>query len=570
MQAEGERRAPVRVLLLMDTARLPRWAAEIVEQMVASPAIELVGVVYDADARTGEVLAPAARSMWQRLVRAWQHRDSVALRYYLKFDARRYPAIGPDPFEDRDLTAALAPLPSIEARPRRTMFSDYLDARSLEQMRALRPDVVIRFGFRILRGDILHLPVHGVWSFHHGDNRVNRGGPAGFWEVFHGWPATGAVLQRLSEDLDGGATLARTWVATSQISVNQNRIDLFRAAAPLLMRKLIDLHERGEAALAPPAGDSAFVPYSAPLFVAPTLAVLARGVMRIGLRLLRRKWDASRAREQWQLEYSVDSRRQEGNLTPQSAAFRGKPVVPPADRFWADPFVVTHLGRTWVFFEELLYSDNVGRIAVFELGINGPVLPPRVVLQRPYHLSYPLVFSYGGAWYMMPEMAGHTAQEVYRAADFPFAWSLDRELSFGQLVVDPTLVEHDGRWWLFVGTQPSIDSAINELSIFFGDSPLGPWQPHARNPVLSDARGARPAGQIFRVGDDLIRPAQDGTPAYGSAICFKRILQLSETEYQEELVGRLDPRWREGLAGTHTVNAAGAVTVLDVRVRHRR
>jgi hypothetical protein len=218
-----------------------------------------------------------------------------------------------------------------------------------------------------------------------------------------------------------------------------------------------------------------------------------------------------------------------------------------------------------------LYSENIGRIVVCELGSDGPVLPPRIVLQRPYHLSYPLVFAHRGEWFMMPEMAGHTVQEVYRATEFPFSWSLDRTVSFGQLVVDPTLVEHKGRWWLFTGTQPSPESAINELSIFFGDSPLGPWQPHPRNPVLSDARSARPAGQIFRVGDDLIRPAQDGTPAYGSAICFKRIVELSETEYQEELIGRLDPRWRAGLLGTHTVNAAGAVTVLDpVRLRNRK
>lgn len=570
MQAEVGSRAPVRVLLLLDTPQLPRWAAEIVKQMHDSPAISLVGVVYDGDAQDREGASVAERSTLERLGNAWRHRDSVALRRYLRFDAKRYPAAGPDPFEDLDLTAMLAALPSIFARPRRTVFSDYFDAASLGQMSALKPDVVIRFGFRILRGEVLQLPVHGVWSFHHGDNRVNRGGPAGFWEVFLGWPATGAVLQRLSEDLDGGATLARTWVATSQISVHQNRIDLFRAAAPLMMRKLHELYERGESALAPPAGDTGFMPYSAQLFVAPTLAGLVSGVIRIGARLVRRKWQAARALEQWQLEYSIDSRKLDNNVTPQSAAFRGRPIVPPMDRFWADPFVVSHHGRTWVFFEELLYDVGIGRIAVMELGATGPVSLPRVVLERPFHLSYPLVFEFDGEWYMMPEMAGHSGQEVYRAIEFPFTWALDREIALGQVVVDPTLVQHNGRWWLFTGTQPSADSAINELSIFVGDSPLGPWAPHAKNPVLSDARSARPAGQIFRVGDDLIRPAQDGTPAYGSAICFKRILTLSESEYQEELVGRLEPRWREHLVGTHTVNAAGPVTVLDVRIRRRR
>ncbi len=560
----------MRVLLLMDSARLPHWSATIVEEMRARPEIELVGVVYDGDSHTWRLDATPKRSFLRRLRNAWIHRDTVALHRYMSFDAARYPAAGQDPFASVDLRAVLAGIPVVLAHPRRTTFSDYFDDASLEAMRKLKPDVAIRFGFRILRGEVLQLPQFGVWSFHHGDNRVNRGGPAGFWEVFLGWPATGAVLQRLSEDLDGGATLARTWVATSQISVHQNRIDLFRAAAPLLMRKLLDLHERGASALAPADGDAAFVPYSAPLFVAPTLFALAGGLCRIGWRLLSRKWRAMRSLEQWQLEFSVDVRKALDSTTPESAAFRGKTLVPPKDRFWADPFVACHEHKTWVFFEELVYAEGLGRIAVVEFGSAGPVGPPRVVLQRPYHLSYPLVFEHDGAWYMMPEMALHARQEVYRAVEFPFVWELDRVLDLGEVVVDATLLQHDDRWWLFAGTMPSAASAINELSIFHSESPLGPWKPHARNPVLSDARSSRPAGRIFRSGTDLIRPAQDGTPTYGSAICFKRILELSESSYQEELVGRLDPKWRADLVGVHTVNAAGPVTVLDVRVKRSR
>ena len=44
----------------------------------------------------------------------------------------------------------------------------------------------------------------GIISFHHGDNNINRGGPAGFWEVFNEEPSTGFIIQRLTEELDGG------------------------------------------------------------------------------------------------------------------------------------------------------------------------------------------------------------------------------------------------------------------------------------------------------------------------------------------------------------------------------
>ena len=47
-------------------------------------------------------------------------------------------------------------------------------------------DCIIRCGSGILKGGILNCTEFGVLSFHHGDNRVNRGGPSGFWEVLNG------------------------------------------------------------------------------------------------------------------------------------------------------------------------------------------------------------------------------------------------------------------------------------------------------------------------------------------------------------------------------------------------
>ncbi len=558
---------PVRVALLLDTHTLPRWVATIVTEMQASDAVELVGVVYN---NTSATTADRPRSFVGRLRNAWRHLDDVLLQRYLRFDAVRYPAVGPDPFGLVDVASTLSSVPVVYANCRRTAFSDYFDEPALAHLRDLKCDVAVRFGFRILRGAVLTVPRYGVWSFHHGDNSVNRGGPAAFWEVLLGWSATGAVLQRLSEDLDGGATLARTWTATRQISVHQNRVTLFRAAAPLLMRKLRDLYRRGEAALLPRADDVPFVPYSGRLFVTPTPRELIRRLGGVFWRLVKRRWHWSVWREQWQVAVAVDRKRGDSNDVPQSTAFRAKALVPPPDRFWADPVPVVYDGRTFIFLEELLFAEGVGRIAVVELGPDGPLSAPQMALSRPYHLSYPTIFAHEGQWYMMPEMAAHGVQEVYRAVAFPLQWELDRVLTLPEPVCDPTLLHHDGRWWLFAATRPSPESDFIELSLFYGDSPLGPWQPHPLNPVLSDARSARPAGKLFRVGATLIRPAQDCTPVYGSAIVCKRVRVLTVDDYHEETIGRFDPLWRDDLVGTHTINAAGAVTTFDVRVKRRR
>ena len=57
--------------------------------------------------------------------------------------------------------------------------------RDTDAVKALDLDLMIRCGTGILRGDILSSSRFGVLSFHHGDNRVNRGGPPAFWEVYY-------------------------------------------------------------------------------------------------------------------------------------------------------------------------------------------------------------------------------------------------------------------------------------------------------------------------------------------------------------------------------------------------
>lgn len=69
-------------------------------------------------------------------------------------------------------------------------------------------DIAIRFGFGILKGDILTAPKYGVLSYHGGDLAKYRGRPAGFWEFMEDEDEVGVTVQRLSETLDGGEIAA--------------------------------------------------------------------------------------------------------------------------------------------------------------------------------------------------------------------------------------------------------------------------------------------------------------------------------------------------------------------------
>ena len=63
---------------------------------------------------------------------------------------------------------------------------------------------------------------YGVWSYHHDDPSKYRGRPACFWEIYNNDPITGAILQRLTDKLDGGPILHQGWFYTEKDSYVTN------------------------------------------------------------------------------------------------------------------------------------------------------------------------------------------------------------------------------------------------------------------------------------------------------------------------------------------------------------
>jgi hypothetical protein len=112
--------------------------------------------------------------------------------------------------------------------------------------------------------------------------------------------------------------------------------------------------------------------------------------------------------------------------------------------------------------------------------------------------------------------------------------------------------------------------ADDELHLYYADSLVGEWKPHAANPVKSDARSARPAGRLFQRNGALYRPAQIAAPLGGSGVSINRVRKLSPQAYLEQEVERILPRHPAGLLGIRTLNRAGELRVLDGCVRRGR
>ena len=542
---------PLRVGLLVDSLTQPRWVSNIIRDIKKSRVAEICLVVQNE--------ANQADQPRNRLQAYWRNRKYLLYALYHRLDSRAQMTTN-DAFEEVDVQRLLDDSPVVGVMPEMKKFSDWFSEEAIEKIRSYNLDVAISFGFRILRGEALRIAKHGVWSYHHGDNLVNRGGPAGFWEVMDASPISGSILQVLSEDLDNGEVLGRTWLRTSdRFSVRISKNNLYWRSSSFVMRKLSELYDNGTVT----HEENRFRPYYNRLHKMPGNAELLPKLARLSLTYARNKLRYALYFDQWTLAYRFRTSPND----PNNSFYRFTHLAPPKDKFWADPFPVKFDGKYFVFFEEYLYKEDKAHISVIELSKSGPT-GPVPVLKRDYHLSYPFILHWKNRYLMIPETAANKTVEVYACSAFPEEWELETVMLEGVAGRDATLVEVEGLWWMFIAIADTDTS--DELYLYYSSTPLGPWQPHKQNPVKSDVRNSRPAGRPFCWNGDLYRPAQDSSQRYGYGMTINRIVRLTPDEFVEEEISKVLPQWRTDLRGTHTLNICDDLTIIDCLIQRRR
>jgi hypothetical protein len=136
-------------------------------------------------------------------------------------------------------------------------------------------------------------------------------------------------------------------------------------------------------------------------------------------------------------------------------------------------------------------------------------------------------------------------------------------------VVDATLFQHDGLWWL--SASPIGRASVTTQLLFMAEGPLRPWRPHPANPVLIDRARARPGGAAFTVDGVLYLPGQDCRSTYGRALTINRVEVLTPQRFISTPAAVLAPgQWcAPFLRGLHTIAPAGPNhTLIDVKQQH--
>ncbi len=545
-----------RIGVLTDGTTIAGWQAACLDEIIENDVGEIVAFVVNGGPRDAgpprEQRRDLTRSTWNVLDRI---ESRVAERRHVAGWNR--PDLDVDEriaFADRygsPCTIVVHPLESPSG------FVHRFDDEDLEQVLGLDLDVLIRFGFGILRGPILDAPRHGIWSFHHGDNDVNRGAVPGVYEILEGDRYTGSILQRLGPELDNGDVLRKARYVTVSRSWNLNRRQSFAKSHRMLTDALRELDRTGTVTTVV-SDDRPFGLYGHPMYRKPQTVDALRAAAGVVSASVRHKARFAASAQVWSLLVS------RGPLD-RASMWRMQEIEAPAGRFWADPFVVARDGEHHVFFEDFDFATARGRISTGRLTADGlaEVTP---VLEPDHHLSYPCVFELDGVLHMIPESSENRTIELWRCDGFPAVWSRVGVLADGLSAVDTTPVCRDGVWYLFCNVDRSGGEEHGEELHLFTSRDLSPGSlvPHPASPVVTDAEHARMGGNFREHDGRLLRPAQLGGEFYGSGLAFMDVHELTPTTYSESLAETICPNWDPDIDSIHHCGSDGDVSVFDI------
>jgi len=532
----------LRIGILCDSFKFKRWQQEIVNQILISSDLKLSLLILNEKSTSKQPI------------------NKLGYRALTYID-RKFFKVQHDAFQIIDIKEAVREVVVLRVDPKPLKFGVKFSLQDVTEIESYDLDVLIRFGFGIIKGDVLKAARFGVWSLHHGDNKVNRGGPPGFWEVVNSEPITGVTLQKISADLDGGKVLRKSFVKTDSTSFYRNQNAAFWTGVELMCSSLKDLRDdKLYVSTNEDFEQSMF--YTYPLYKDPNNIKSFKIFCSFWARRLKEAFNEEFATPGWSLAYKFSQ-----NNRVETSIFRYKNLIPPKGYEWADPFVVYENENYYVFIEELEKKRKNAHLSYLKFDTQGRLLSPDAVkvIEEDFHLSYPFIFKESGEYYLMPEMADSNEVWIYKASSFPNKWDKFHLLFEDKQLFDPTLFYHDGTWYLFGTEKFNIGSSRDQhLNIYYSRDLFGnKWTPHPSNPVTRDVRGARPAGKIFKWKDRWIRPGQIGAPKYGYGIQFNEIINLSETEFEEIPVDSILPLFSDGLTAVHTINFEKGFSVID-------
>lgn len=540
-------------ILIKKFERLENWELRIIEGIIKNPNLKLELLVQDG--RKNNQNPNSFKRKFLRLFKQRKIFSTLILKIQILIEKKIFKEI--PSINKIKIITALNKIERIFLKPERKGFVDIFSKKDSDLLKKYKLDVVLRHEFNIIRGPILESSKYGIWSFHHADNSINRGGPAGFWEILLKQKSIGVTLQQLTSELDGGLVIDKAFFNRHWSFVLSNR-RIYEASVSLLFKNIKKL-------LKDNYSPKKSIVYYNPLYKSPNTKntikylfsfyskLVTKFIHYLNYNFLGTKYHC------WTLFIG------KGDFL-NSTLFKLKPVKLPKNQFWADPFILNYKNKNYIFFENYDYKLKKGKISC-GLIENQQLINITDVMEKDYHLSFPYVFEENEDLFLMPETSENNRLELYKCLEFPNKWELYSTAFEGEKIVDTFFYnDHNNQRWLFTNKLADLNSVFDsELFIYrVNDLDLKKMEPHQNNPVIINSEIARNAGQVFSFNNKVYRPSQaniDGV--YGRALNINQIEKLSINEYKETKIITVFPNFHKGLISTHHLSQANKLFVID-------
>ena len=427
-----------------------------------------------------------------------------------------------------------------------------LEEDSLNELKKLNLDVLLRFNKRILRGGILNLNKFGILSLHLGDDMKYRGGPSGFWEVYNKEPNSGFIIQQLTENLDNGNLIFRGQISTEKTWL-LNRAELNLRSYFYLKQTLKKIATNQKL-----PNFIKNVPYTDRVYRNPTNYQLIKYIlMRIQNKLNDLKFNNKNNR--YQVGFQKNTW---GNLEYRKSIF----IENEEGTFNADPFVIEKDNKNFCFVECFNYSEKKAKINVYELSEKGYVFLG-TALEESFHLSFPYIFEFNNEIYMVPESSKNRDIRLYKCQNFPLDWRLQEVLIDNIDAADSMIFQKDNKWWLMTNEDPlRLNNHNYQMNLYYSENLLnGEWISHKNNPIIMDSNKARNAGLVFD-GSDLFRVSQafGFYKKYGENFSLNKIETLDTNNYLETMFSVHRKFFDKHILGSHHLHSNNEFTDFDI------
>ena len=547
-------------ILIKEFDRLSNWELRIINKIIEDEFLELSLLIKD-----GRKKPKNHKSFFYKFKRLFNSANFFGnilfkFQYFIEKEIfkNRFPNY------KNHLKNRLNNIPSINLYPLKKGYSDIFNKSDYNLIKGYDLDIILRHEFGIIKGPILNSAKYGIWSFHHGDNSINRGKPVAFWEIIENKSTIGVTLQQLTSELDGGLIIDKAFF-NRHWSVFKSTNQVFEASVSLLFKNINKI----KGGVYEPK--KSMVYYNR-LYRLPSFYYTSKYLLKFYSKILNIFFN--------QIAFIFFGIRNncwtifigKGDFL-NASLFRLDPIKLPKNEFWADPFIFDYKNEKYVFFENYEYDIKKGKISCGVIK-NNKLINIKDVLNLDYHLSYPHIFTHNDDIFLMPESHCNNQLEIYRCKSFPDEWELYSTAFHGEKIIDPTFYEDvSGNKWLFINKIENsiIESASNELFIYKIDSlKLKNIKAHKQNPVIINSKKARNAGPIFKYNSNIYRPSQcniDGV--YGRALSINIINKLTIDEYEEKNELTVFPNFKKGLVSMHHLHQSDNYFVFDAAYKSK-